>query len=644
MYTVILYWQGEMKENLVLNPECYGFLFSYAHIQDQVFRRPYAGAEGKMLNHILMELNWAAGGHSEWRLILFDGRLPASGETDRNCLPPPDTIRTEWMPLLRCVSGEETNGSRLEAVPPREVWYMSCSVRGAYSAMGQDSLACAKILVEEPDQRESCDGDDTGETGDGERETARGTVLTPYPALDLINIPSLRMCWMEILPDGGIHRQQELFRLCCALLVLAHNDISPTILSSGYLYRIGIELDWERLVGSAGELRLQNANMAEQLQKAWEYWRWMQRRTAPYVEPSNLYAVQSGLPAQPRDKRDRCLKRKELNWACAVVLDRKLRTTRQWLHKQLFFPQNDAYEGFDHPVKLEEQNQDTALDAAGQASVQSELDNAIRKFHDRRRQENSPLQFEQKLADVEHQIRDRVEDRLTGLENWRIQKALAMLEGVTFASVVTRPLRALACNFSAFFAAFEQYLSWPGWKIVWEVLLFCAAAVLACLLALLTFRLLSWGVDWMAAINYNKYLNKALKSRRKKRESTFDFIKYILRYRYHWILQKHQVEIGGKKERQKDYLQHHSAAQKHTAAACAMLEQLTEQGGCTKQVPGEPGLPKIDFSKEPEQGDYFWRAAHSQTRGLNGGGYQLDVIFDFITEIELCKTATPKNI
>ena len=51
MYTVILYWQGETAENVVLDPECYGFLFSYAQVEDQVLRRPYAGAQKEALGH-----------------------------------------------------------------------------------------------------------------------------------------------------------------------------------------------------------------------------------------------------------------------------------------------------------------------------------------------------------------------------------------------------------------------------------------------------------------------------------------------------------------------------------------------------------------------------------------------------------------
>lgn len=639
MYTVILYWQGETAENVVLDPECYGFLFSYAQVEDQVLRRPYAGAQKEALGHTLTDLNWAVGGRAEWRLLLFDGRLPASGREEQSCLPPPDTIRKEWTPLLRCVSGEELGGDRLEAAAPREVWYLSCSVRGTYSCMGQNRLAYAKVLLDEL----GCGNPCGGEHGEG-----RKAAVTAYPALDVINIPSLRMGWVEILPGGGIYRQQEVFRLCCTLLALAHNDISPAILDSGYVYRVSVGLDWERLVGSAGRLCLQSANLAEQFQKAWEYWCWAQQRTTPYVEPANLYAVQSSLPVQPKDRQDHKLEQKELKWGGGAILERKLRVTHQWLYKQLFFPQNDVYKSFNCPIKLEEQNNDIALDAAGQASIQSELDDAIRKFHDRRRQKNSPLQFEQELGDVERRVRDRVEDQLTDAERQPIQKILAALEGVTFAAAVMRLLRRLTQflegRFPAFFAAARQRFAWPGWELVGQFLLFLAAAAAVYALTRLMFRGISWYADRRAVSKYNRHLNTALKHRGENRESTFDFIKCILRYRYHWFLQKRQLEIAKSKERQKEYLRHHSAAQKNTAAACALLEQLMEQSGSADSEARELPLPRIDFSKEPEQGDYFWRAAHSQTCGLNGGGYELDVVFDFITEVEIFKTAVPRKI
>lgn len=639
MYTIILYWHGEEPEDAAFDPECYGFLFSYAHMQGQVLRRRYAGPG--TLRHTIEALNRAVGDRAEWRLILFDGRLSTPGRDAQSCLPPPDTVRREWTPLLLCVSGEETEGGRLEAVSPQEVWYLNCSVQGAYTCIGQSELAYAKLLLTEAEHSRLCG--ETGRPGEIPEETP-----APYRALDVANIPSLRLCWTEILPEGGVCRRQEAFRLCCILLTLAHNDISPSILNSGYVYRVSIELDWERLARSVDMLRRQSADLAEQFQRAREYCRWMQRRTTPYVKPANLYTVRSGPPVRPEDMQARKLDRKELNRGGESALNRKLRSTHQWLYKQLFFPQDGVYESLSRPVKLEERNSDIALDLAGQASVQSELNYAIQDFFQRRKRENSPLRFEQELTGVERRVRDRMEDRLTDAERRPVQKILAVLEGMTFAAFVMHPLdkltQFLAQRFPSFFSAVERRFTWSGWPYIWKFLLFLIAAAAVYALTRLMFWVVARFADWWAVSRYNKYLNNALKHRGKKRKSTLAFMEYILRYRYHWTLKKRQVEIAADKKRQKECLRRHSAAQKSTAAACDLLGQLLGEERCAGMTSQGTPAPRIDFSQEPEQEDYFWHAVRNQTCSLNGSGYELDVVFDFITEVEIHKSAALRDL
>lgn len=655
MYTVILYWQGDAPESIVLDPECYGFLFSYAHIQDQVLRRPYMGSEA--LCHTVTELNWFVDGHTEWRLILFDGRVATPGSRGaQSCLPPPDTIRREWTSLLLCLLGKEVDGTRLEAVPPQEVWYLGCSARGTYTSIGQGELAYAKLLLTETERQWFCDqtvilARTDPKAADSEPiETDAGGHLeppeetpVPYRVLDVANIPFLRMCWTEIVSDSGICRRQEAFRLCCILLILAHNDISPSILNSGYLYWVSLELDWKRLADCVGRLRQQTSDFAEQVHEAWDYCLWVQRRTTPYVKPANLYALRTESPVSPEEQKAHNLDRKELSWGGESALDRKLRSTHQWLYEQLFFPQNGVYENLAHPIKLEKRNSDIALDLAGQASIRSELNYAIRDFHQRRQQNNNPLHFKQELTDVERRVRDRVEDRLTNAERRLIQRILAVLEGLTFATFVMHPLERLI----QYLVPRIPPLSFVAGLLVgsvWGILLFIAAAAAVYVLTRLLFRVFSRLADQYAVSQYNSHLHKTLKLRGKKKQDTLDFIEYILRYRYHWVLQKRQLEIAEDKKRQKDCLRHHSAAQRNAAIACELLEQLLGEDGRTVLASSGMALPRIDFSREPEQEDYFWRTAQNQICSLNYSGYELDVVFDFITEVQLHKTAELRDL
>ena len=118
MYTVILYWQGETAENVVLDPECYGFLFSYAQVEDQVLRRPYAGAQKEALGHTLTDLNWAVGGRQNGGYCCLTDGSPHREERNRAVCPRPTQSERSGRLYCGASPARSWGGTGWKPLPP----------------------------------------------------------------------------------------------------------------------------------------------------------------------------------------------------------------------------------------------------------------------------------------------------------------------------------------------------------------------------------------------------------------------------------------------------------------------------------------------------------------------------------------------
>lgn len=621
MYTVILYWQEKMPGGRALVPDYCDFLFSYAQIQDRTLRRAYTGPGA--LRHTVRALEQTLGQCEEWRLILFDGRPAAPGE--ENGLLAPDTIRREWTSLLLYISGEAVEAEkRLRIVPPQEVWYLGCSEQGVYTAMGQSEFAYGKLLL----TREEI----ALLRGQPPAEQRENEVLFPCSALDAASIPSLRMCWTEVQPGAGVIRRQEVFRLCCMLLVLAGSELSPGLMHSGYLYKIRLDVDWRRLSAEMGRLRGQNAALETLVQKAWADYRQTRQRFTSYLFPRNLYKPH--ISAQPGELRKHKLKLRDLKRGAESELERKMQRTRQWLRAQFVSP--EVYEQLTQPVRLEEENRGVPLDAMGLDSVRTELNRSIRRLYQIRQAGNSPLRLEKDLAEAERKIFDCVEDRATAHARRPMIYLLAVLEAITFAAFCMKPLERLIRFLIRFFPAVNvQPFFGDNMR---NFLLFLAAATVIFGLTLVLFRVYSLFLDWLTiSFQYNNCLDKSFSRQGKERKQGATLMREILLYRYHCALLERQRTFKIQGEQQKEHLQHHEAFQKNAAGVCEQVELVL--GETVPQASGE--IPRVPFSREPDPADYFWRpiGERSMTCDLNHSGYPLEVYFDFITNVSIYRTA-----
>lgn len=647
MFTVLIYWKSPLKadgngKEAGLDLEDYDFLFFNAQLQNQMIKRPYSGVTA--LEQTIGDLNQDTGRRRDWRVILFDAH-PHSVDTRDSATgagapsAAPDTIRKEWNELLFCLAGKKVGptGVRLESSRPREIWYLSCWEKGTYIGADRTTFAHAKLLLTYQEYRQI--------SGGADNSGADNDALLRLDVLDVLDIPSLRMCWTEFDFTSGMQRSWEELRLCCILLILTCNEITATFFSSGYLYQIRLEMDQEQFAQYVGQLCELNRELGEQVDKALERYYDRTQRRVPYAEPTKPSPDSSDSSQCPKDWQNHRLHCKDLSRGMEPELDRKLREACQWLYKQLFFSRDHLHKQVSAPVRIVEENSELLLDTAGQAYAQTEMEKAIRYFQQKRLGEDKPTQVEQKLKIREDEVRRRVEERLNTSEHKTTQRILAAMEGMTFAIFGVRVLKLLWsfwCKHPSFlhelYDLVTRGLTKPFGRDLFYILAFLVSACIITVLTLNALKVHTLLADWNACHRYNKNLEDVLKSQQAKQKSIADIMKEMAQYQYHWVLLDRQRQIRKEHEEEKMRLLHHSTVQKNATEVCNQLGRML---GDDELVGAERTLlPEIDFSKEPEQVEYYWLPIQGRSRrcSLNHSGYEVDVIYDFVSGFGIHKT------
>lgn len=619
MFTVILYWDKKSEDGEIqFTLEKYDFLFSFMQTQNRVVKRKYNGN----CEQTISDLNLDTEHMYEWRLLLFDGR-PI---TDDKGILAPDTIRIEWSKLLLQIF-EKGNGAeqRLGSFTPKEVWYLGCCKKGVYTSQNTFCFSSPKLLI-------SQEG-----TNKVEKLNVRDAA---------VDIPALRMCWVEVILRGGMLYRQEEFRLCCILLILACNNIPSSFMSGDFLYKINMEIERGQLAKYIGKLYQLNIELGEQVQKAIEYYYVVEQERVSYMPPDEIYFL-SDEGKCSRDMTSCKIKSRDLASGREEELNDKLKKNRQWMNEQLHMFQNNLHQQVTKPIALMTPNKEILLDAAGQSTVQMEMRNALHMIYEKRAAEDNPLKVANRLTNKEKILYQEKERQLNSLEGRLVKWILAIAEGITFASfgieLLLSSMRKLGQfvvktdfidNLSKFLESENIYNS------ILKVILF--------LIFILIIYVMMWIPSYynraMMCYRYNKNLYKILGEQKKKQKNVSDVLKAVKQYQYHFELWDRQMYICEELKKEKKFLLHHSIIQKEAANICKQLEQMI--GEDEKVAAKKILLPEIDFYKEPKQMEYYWvpLQSHRKMCSLNNSGHEVDVIFDFISELKISKTPELRSI
>lgn len=606
MFTYILYWNiGEKDPGFHL--ENFDFLFSFAEMQNKMAKQHFDG----QWESVVQEINLATEHLRDWRLILFDGRFKNTEEVTQFS---PEYIRPGWSELLLRLFGKDLDGNPpLTGFLPREVWYIGCWEKNIYIPKKESYFARPMLWLKKAEENGS-----------------EAVQWVPQQVHNSVTIPSLRMCWTETLPEGGMQRRQEELRLCCMLLILAYNDIPPSFMSGDFLYQLQIQLDRERLATYVSQLSQQNTELGEQIQKEIERYKVTERDRVEYI------SMNDPPPIPDYGRQTGSAKKQEIkfkDFAQSLSLDIKLRDNRQWFYQQIYSFQEGLDQWISNPIPLARQNRDTLLDEAGAANARAELKAALQTICLERQDENNPQKTAAKLQQKEEQLRRKSRLQLDHSEKASVKFILALAEGLTFGQ--------FGADLMVHILSKEyQNISNTYWWMAFFASVLLISAVVYFLLWLIPYITYFFSYE----VEYKSFLNDEVNAQAEKRENMSSVMHAIAKYRYHWRLLERQLQIKEEMVRAKRHLMHHKVTQKNAANVCNQLERML---GEDEHVDGQAMLlPEIDFAKDPEQVEYYWLPlkGRSQICNLNKNGLPIDVVFDFVSEFEIRKTPSLRNV
>lgn len=637
MFTVILYYEDEDarlngREGVrSLEFQDYDFLFAHAQFENKLVKKDYSANK---LVEVLSEVNQYIRDRSEWKVILFDSRIGSGKATENNVIDSPDIVRREWNKLLFCLAGQKLKDTnQLLNTLPSEIWYISCWYKGVYTDINTDWFAHAKILLTEKERdafktHGKNDAIDLADVKGGKEKLLEADVL------DVVDVSSFRMCWAELESGIGVQSQLEEIKVSCMLQVIACNEISPVFLDNGYLFRISLDIDRKLFAQGIGRLRQQNLEAEEQIRKALAQF-YMDGEPVKYIVPERLSLNFSSIKKQGKEKKSK-VKLQELR-RDTNILKNKLRNNQLWLNEMLYSSydtiQREAADRLNE-LELSKRNYDKPIDEAGQAYIWTELENAIEDIRVWCQEKDSPQKMEKELQAREDRICELVETRLDSAERKVVWGIFAAMEGFILAifgaeimNKFFNPGLQQGLRYSLLYLLF--------WGVSWIFIV-----------------LITWVVLWLGSLvnyrlalrRYNKCLQKLARKQEKKQKTIEKLIEAIMSYKYHWTIWNGQSEIATKRERKKERIMHHAAAQRNVCDTCSRLERLLD----TKETvtEGHVFFPEIDFSREPNQVECYQMSFQMNGKKceLNHSGYEVDVGFDFISGFEIHKTPSVKKV
>ena len=601
MFTFILYWNVD-KDKAGIHLENFDFLFSFAEMQNKMVKQSFSG----QCESAIQEINLATEHLRDWKLVLFDGRL---GKAEQVTPISPEYIRPGWSELLQKIFDQNSNNAfSLTGFLPREVWYIGCWGKNVYVPQGDDCFARPMIWVKETEK-------DNPESVHWTQQRVHTFITT---------IPSLRMCWTEISPEGGMQRRQEELHLCC-MLILACNDIPPSLMSGDFLYHLRIQLDRKCLAAYVGQLSQQNKELGEQIQKEIERHYVTEHERVSYMRPNDPPPIPDYMRNIGTSKWQEIIFK---DFMQPLSLDIKLRDNRQWFYRHIYSFQEGLDQWISNPMPLVRQNRDVLLDEAGVASAQAELKEALQMICLKRQDENNPKKTAEKLLQKEEQLRQQSKLQPEHSEKFLIRMVLALAEGLTFGT------------FGA--DLIQKMLPWEG--VYSGSAFFTSVLLISLLVYFLLSRVPHISYFFSYDVGYKAFLNDEMKEQAKKRENMSAVMGAIAQYRYHWRLLERQQEIKEELVRAKCHLMHHKATQKNAASVCGQLERML---GEDEYTTGQTMLlPDVDFKKDPEQVEYYWLPIKDRrkTCSINNSGQTMNVIFDFISGFEIHRTPSLRDL
>ncbi len=597
MYTVILYLKEE--ETPV---EKYRFLFYSLQEDNQLYLCPWKrGANGayEEARHILNVLNEITQSHQEWKLILYGGMAKVTESYLREEMP--EEVRT----LIQLYSGiRSESGMTIMGSFPEYVYYVVGS------------------FVQFPTARKD------SELFTIDREGSLGK--------------RFRMFRFRVDASCEKNRLFDLFRLNCALLALAVNEIPSAVTEYGYLYHLDLEIDQDLF----GKYMMEQDRIIDEMRKYLEF-------EADRLQ--NQKNMGDGYPPEIsfKDNLKRCndslekggsitkLRRKDLRRMAG--LNEKLDKNMKWVRSRLSFPKGVLRKEASKMQEMVENEPGAGdfLSEAGRDKIEREIDDKLERICRTKTIQLSQGKFLDDFRRKDEIIRQCARKKMTpGI------KAMTCLILTVMQMIMIMPFILYSWKEgkegrteNLIYKIMDQVNKGTGilqngitgWLTAgFFFFLLCITLVFAVVLVLGTWY------EWNILRNYHNHIFNGISKKQRQKAAYFEkIINLLAEYQYYIRLLREQRQREEKWEEDRRRLSRHRSTWKQSHAVCQQLRTFLDEREAFAELPASA----VGIHGEPRQTEYYW-IPFKDNKGmaeLNRSGSYLKVLFYFVTRIQIRK-------
>lgn len=575
MFTILLY-QEKPESKVSLEK----YLFMFLSTQEGAKLVLHRWDEHKDLNEIIKELETVARFHHEWRLIFYEG---LEEENSRNA---------EVTELMRKYTKEVCSWSELSQFTyPQEVYHIVCRTE-----LPSESFT------------------------DIEREFGI----------------SYRKFWYKINNSCEPKLEEGLFRLACAILALALNELPAGRLNYGKLYQLDIEINRNNFINyvlSQEELlkkiKVQLEEEAEILYK--------KRDNVVECPKADLKKTElkKGLNQQSFTKRIKKIKHKDLK--NKTILEHKLGDNRRIWRSWIFFPKG-VLRGEKEEIQKwlkREKGVEGFLSEGGLEFLKREKWSAIEKMGEERQVQIDRKAIELRFRQDEEKLKLYSQSKLES-------KFIPFL----WLGIVVMQVGILFVFLFYAVSKKESSLNWL-WNVITlgnriQNMSFSLSLIIAFVEVGILVLFGAIIVNCLLNVLYIGKYKKNTSRYWKKEEATEKYMKRminnIISYQY-WIkIEDEQKWLKQKWQEEKECLQRHRFVWRNSWMVCQQLKLLLSLEEMEENIVICDSF--IDFTQEPQETEYYWMPYKNNIgiAELGRSGYQMKVLFNFIDRVWIKNT------
>lgn len=447
---------------------------------------------------------------------------------------------------------------------------------------------------------------------------------------------SYKKFWFKINNSCEPELEEGLFRLTCAILTLALNELPAGRLDYGKLYQLDIEINRKNFVDYVLSQEALLKKIKVQLEDAAEILHKKRDNVVEYPEmDSKEIELKKGLKQQSFTENMKKIKHRDLR--NKTILERKLGQNRRVWRSWIFFPKG-VLRGEKEEIQKwlkQEKGAEGFLSEGGLEFLKREKWSALEKMGEERLvqidRKSIELKFRQDEEKLKQHSRSKLERKIIPFLWFGMVAMEVSILLVFLFYAVSEKVSSLSWFLNV--ATLGNSIQNPSFLLS-ILIVFIEVGILALFGAnIINFASNSWYIR-----KYQKNTGKYWKKEEATEKYMKRMINNIINYQYCIKIEDEQRELNKKWKEEKECLQRHRFVWKNSWMICQQLKLLLSLEEMEEK--SVAGGSFIDFTREPQETEYYWMP-HKNNIGvaeLGRSGYQMQVLFNFIDRVWIKNT------